>query len=188
METLITMTIVTGLLFAVTIFTIDTVNFGNALTPTFQSQQELQLATQNMSMEMQTMQPSNGGAYPIAQVGTSTVTFFSDLDEDGLMEQIRYFLDGATLKKGVTKPTGNPPIAYNSQNETINDVAHYITANAPIFTYYADGYTGTQPPLAYPINISQIQLIGIDLSAQQSGMNEPITFSLKITPRNLRTN
>ena len=45
------------------------------------------------------------------------------LDDDGLKEKIRYYLTGTTLKKGVIKPTGSPPV-YLSANESC--LAHLV--------------------------------------------------------------
>lgn len=187
-EILVAITVATGILFVVGTFSINILNFNNVLTPTFQAQQELNLTLQSMALEIQSMSPSSIGSYSISQVGTSTITFFSDIDDDGLFEQIRYFLSGTTLKKGVLKPTGSP-LSYVVANEKINDVVHDIYISNPvIFSYYDGNYTGSESPLPYPVDISKIRLIGVDLFVKNSNLNSPISFSLKLMPRNLRGN
>lgn len=187
-EILVTVAVVVGVMVVIGTFSVNVLNFKNFLTPTFQAQQEMQLALQTMSLEMHSMALSNIGSYPLSQVGTSTITFFSDIDSDGLFEQVRYFLSGTTLKKGVIKPSGNP-LSYNPLDENIDDTVHYIyTSNPAIFTFYESGYSGIESPLVYPVDISKVQLIGVDLFVKDANMNYPVSFSIKLTPRNLRSN
>ena len=186
-EILVSIAVIVGIMFIIGNFSINILNFKNFLTPTFQVQQEIALTFQNMTSEIRSMSPSNTGSYAISQAGTSTLTFFSDIDEDGLYEQIRYFVSSSTLERGVTKPTGNP-VVYSPANEKIFDVVHNVISTSTIFTYYDSTYTGTEAPMTYPLDISKIRIIGVDISVQNPNLNSPILFSAKLTPRNLRSN
>lgn len=186
-EILVSIAVIVGIMFIIGNFSINILNFKNFLTPTFQVQQEIALTFQNMTSEIRSMSPSNTGSYAIFQAGTSTLTFFSDIDEDGLYEQIRYFVSSSTLERGVTKPTGNPAF-YNPANEKIFDVVHNVVSTSTIFTYYDSTYTGIEAPMTYPLDISKIRIIGVDISVQNPNLNSPILFSTKLTPRNLRSN
>ena len=42
--------------------------------------------------ELRSVSPSSLGAYALSQTDTHSITFFSDIDDDGLKERIRYFL------------------------------------------------------------------------------------------------
>jgi prepilin-type N-terminal cleavage/methylation domain-containing protein len=96
--------------------------------------------------------PSSVGGYPIALAATSSLTFFSDLNNDGLEEQIRYFLSGKNLMQGVTSPTGSP-LAYVPGNEKLSTIVANVVngTSTPIFQYYDSNYAGTSTPLTDPV-------------------------------------
>lgn len=171
-------------------FAINILNTKNLLSPSFTEQQEMQLTISEIVPAIQTMSPSNIGSYPIAQAATSTLKFYSDIDGDGLFEQVRYFLDGKILKRGVLKPTG-VPLSYNPANEKVGEVVHsvvFLKPTSTIFAYYDQTYIGSSTPMSQPVDISKIRVIGIEISTKQSGQTATSTTILKITPRKLRTN
>ena len=49
------------------------------------------------------------GAFPVLAAATSTVTFYADIDGNGVVEKVRYYLSGTTLYRGSTNPGNNPP-------------------------------------------------------------------------------
>ena len=67
---------------------------------------------------------SEDGAYPIEMLGTSTVTFYADVDDTIDIEKIRYFLSSGNLMKGVTKASGIP-LGYTG-SESLSIVADYV--------------------------------------------------------------
>lgn len=152
------------------------------------SQTETQQALQGIVSEIRSATPSSIGGYPIDIAATSTFGFYSDFDEDGIAEHIRYFLNGTTLQRGIIQPTGNP-LTYNQANETVVDIIHnVILSSNPVFTYYDQTYTGTQPPLTQPVNISFITVIGIQVQASAQNQGISSSFNAVAVPRNLRTN
>ncbi|MAJ97255.1 hypothetical protein CL644_00820 [bacterium] len=81
---------------------------------------------------------ADNGAYPIIAMATSSVSFYSDYDNDNKIEQIRYFIDGSDFKKGIIESAGNPP-TYNAGSEVVTTIATDVRNNAigtPMFTYY----------------------------------------------------
>lgn len=99
-ELLVSIAVLIGALFFVGGYMVNILNFQNYLSPSFEVQQELQSTLSEMSTDLRTMNYSSLGAYPIAAVGTSTITFFADIDNDGIYEQIRYFMSGDTMRRG----------------------------------------------------------------------------------------
>lgn len=190
-EILIASVIMLLVMFFLGSFFINIVNFKNFLDPLFTSHFETQAAIQEITPAIQTMSSSNVGSYPIAQAATSTFTFYSDIDGDDLIEQIRYFLADNILKKGVIKPTGNP-LSYNPVNEKISEVIHDVVFRAStstIFSYYDENFTGSEAALSQPVDISKIRVIGVEISVRPADSNAAIsTTILKLTPRNLRAN
>lgn len=168
----------------------DAFFFNNSLENTLDAQREVRLALQEITTEVRSVSTSNTGAYPLSQIATSSFTFFSDKDDDGLREQIRYFLAGTTLKKGVIKPSGNP-IAYDPSQEIVSDFVHNVAnAGTAIFDYYDSSYEGTTDPLLLPCDILAIRLVKITLIIEDDPSRPPgpITMTTQVSMRNLKDN
>ena len=146
-----------------------------------------------MSNEIRSASESNLGAYPIVTAATSTFTFFSDLNNDGLKEQVRYFVSGSTLQKGVITPTGNPYV-YTSGSEVDTIVVSNLTnggsTTLPVFQYYDDSYTGTSSPLAQPVSVAAVRVVKInfviDADPNRSPTSRVVTTQVEI--RSLKDN
>lgn len=125
------------------------------------------------------------GAYPLASVATSSVTFFSEVDADGSIEKVRVYLSGTGLYRGVTNPAGNPP-TYTGQSETTYTIATSVrnATSTPIFRYYdADGVelTGT-------IDVAAVASVQTRLDIDLNPLRAPniMTLQRTATLRNLR--
>ena len=141
--------------------------------------------------ELRSTSVGNNGSFAINQAATSSLTFFSDTDGDGLKEQIRYFLSGTLLRRGSIKPTGLP-LSYVSGNETFRTLASNVK-NAPssdIFQYYDDSYDGTTTSLAQPVTTTDVHLIKINLllDVDPNRSPVPILYSSSASLRNLKDN
>lgn len=93
---------------------------------------------ENMVRDIREASYSNNGAYPVFEMSTSSFTFFSDIDRDETVEQVRYFLDDTDFKLTTTKPSGDPP-SYTTGTENtqiISDNVRNNTQNEPIFRYF----------------------------------------------------
>lgn len=187
MEVLISIAIFAGIAFIIGTFMKSIFDYQLLFTQQLTAEQEMQNMFAMMIPEVRSMVPSALGSYAIGQVSTSSLTFYGDIDTDGIADQVRYFLSGTTLKKGIIKPTGNP-LAYSGANEVVNDVAHNVVVGAPIFSYYDMNFTGSEPAMTYPINISNIRLIRVSVTLKDPNKTAPLSGSSDIVPRNLRTN
>lgn len=81
---------------------------------------------------------SDNGAYPIILLGDNSFSFYSDIDRDNSVEQVRYFLDGDFLKKGTTNSTGAIPV-YNPIDEEIVVISDFVRnsyTSTDIFQYF----------------------------------------------------
>lgn len=144
------------------------------------------------SKELRSAMPSNAGAYVIKVAGTSTITFFSNIDDDDDIEQVSYFLSSTVpgaLMKGVIDPVGN---SYNSADEYDKVVTRNIR-NDPgtdIFTYFGSTYAGTGSPLVQPVSIADIRLIGIQMNILPNGERSTSTrtYMTHVMVRNLKDN
>lgn len=151
-----------------------------------QGQKEGRLVVENFVKEFRRAAASSIGAYPIEQAAASAVTFYSDIDSDTFRERVRYFLEGSNFKKGVIKPSGTP-LTYNSTNETITIQAQNILSDQ-IFSYFDKNYAGTSTPLSFPVNVTQIRLVQINLVIEQNltVAPGPLTVTSQAQIRNLK--
>lgn len=141
-----------------------------------------------VTSEIRTASSANTGAYVIAVANPSSFIFYSDIDNDGLKERVRYFLSGTSFQKGVIKPTGSP-LTYNVANEKISTLIDKLT-NSILFEYYDRNYDGTGSPLPSPISIPDIRLVKITIIIDKDPNRPPaaMTFSTQVSIRNLKDN
>ena len=140
--------------------------------------------------ELRSAAPAQTGSYLLGAVATNTITFYSDIDSDGLRERVRYFLSDTDFKKGVIKPTGQP-YAYNVANEQIKTVAtSVINGTTSIFSFYDSNYSGSGLPLSAPIDISKIRLVKIDIGVDPNPGRplQAMWISSQAMIRNLKDN
>lgn len=169
----------------------DLFYLNNLFSKRLATQENIRKTIKNFIAELRTAQPSDNGGYPLEQVNKDSFIFYSDLDNDGKRERIRYFLDSnKKLKKGVTKSSGQPPV-YNPDDEVITVlVQNIINPNDEIFYYYDQDYDGDDPPLPQPVNISVVRLVQITIKVDEdiSRPPEPIIETSQVSIRNLKDN
>ncbi len=155
------------------------------------TQNEGRKVVQDFVNDLRRANASSIGAYPIELAQSQQIIFYSNVDSDNWHERVRYFLQGTTLKRGVIKPSGNP-LTYNPATEVALDVAHDMAnATSSIFYYYDQNYSGvSSSPMAYPINISAIRMVGIKLMLEEKPNVAPAPFNIeaKTEIRNLKSN
>jgi prepilin-type N-terminal cleavage/methylation domain-containing protein len=186
-EVLVSMTIFVGIAFIIGTFMKTIFDYQLSFTQQLSAQQEIENTFSTIIPETRSMIPSALGGYAIGQVSTSSITFYADINSDGVADQIRYFLSGTTIKKGIIVPTGSP-LSYTVASEVVNDTIHNIATSTPIFTYYDANYTGSEAAMTYPITISNIHLIKVAVTVKDPNKIAPLSASIEIVPRNLRTN
>lgn len=144
-----------------------------------------------MSKELRTMSPSANGSYPILSAATSTISFYSDIEGNGTKEQVRYYIAGATLYRGITEPSGSP-LTYNLANESESIIATGVrnATSSALFEYFDSSYDGNEQPLTYPLTIYTIRLVRINITIDSDPKRSPvlITYSIQVSLRNLKDN
>lgn len=160
--------------------------FGNGIDVSFEGNR----LVKDLIQTVRPLNQSAQGAFPIEIAATSTFAFFSDIDRDGVAERVRYHLASTTLKKGVIEPAGNPP-TYSLANEVSIDLAHYVrnSTTTPIFTYYDRNYAGTTTPLSFPVTLSLIRHVRVEVTLDKDNDSPPpFTITTGVTFRNLKDN
>ena len=186
-EIIISMAIFTMVAMVISFFTLDISNFSFFFGETLVAQQELQQSLKVIVREIRSMGPSNNGSYPIIASSANSLTFYSDIDDDGLFERLRYYVEDNIFKKAVIKPTGNP-LVYNPAEENIYELVNNVTNAGSVFEYYSRDYTGSEASLPAPIDIPSVKTIKVSLTVDQNPLQPPLPMSFSITAmiRNFR--
>lgn len=154
-----------------------------------EAQGEARRALQDFTSAVRSATYSSIGSYPIESASTTEFIFFSNIDSDTLRERVRYFLASSTLKKGIIKPAGFP-MSYVTSTEVVTDVVHYVVnTSTPIFSYYDQDYAGTSTPMAMPVDVSKIRMVGVSLIIDKNTATSPtsLTVDTQAEIRNLQT-
>lgn len=168
----------------------DTFKYENIFSGGLSAYDQEKKVLQPIASEIRSAIMSASGGYPIESANTTSFVFFSDTDSDGIIERIRYYLNGNTLLRGVIIPSGTP-IQYISDSEISSEVVTSVrNGETPIFTYYDSEYTGATSPISAPVNISLIRLIKINLIVDEDPNEAPLPVSIntQVSVRNLKDN
>jgi len=140
--------------------------------------------------ELRSAQSSDVGGYTIEAAGTNTLVFYTDRDNDGARERVRYFIEADNLRRGVTVSSGAPPVYILGSEQVTTVVASLIDTALPIFSYYGAGYAPTAVPLSEPVDVSRVRLVKIQVSADVNPNRSPgiISGTSEVSIRNLKDN
>ncbi|MBP6929655.1 MAG: hypothetical protein KBB77_01835 [Candidatus Moranbacteria bacterium] len=126
-------------------------------------------STNKMVIQLRGVQQADNGDYPIVSGDDFDLVFYCDIDDDGVVEKVHYFLDLATdqLKQGVSNPLATNPVTYPAGDSTVTTVANYIVNENtdPAFYYYNANYPSdvVNNPLTTPATVGAIQMIRVHL-------------------------
>jgi prepilin-type N-terminal cleavage/methylation domain-containing protein len=170
-------------------FQSDTISINRIFQSELWAQQDAQMALKSMSAEIRSASQSSVGAYAISQASSTSFIFYSDIDDDGLKERVRYYLEGAVFKKGVLKPSGSP-LVYNPAGEILSDLVFSVSnGTTSVFEYYDSSYAGTSSPLVQPVDIPSVRLIKTTLIiAKNPRSGAPMMLTTQVSIRNLKDN
>lgn len=125
------------------------------------------------------------GSYPIANAATSTITFYADMNNDGVVERVTYVLENGTLYRLSEAPSGNPP-SYVGAAVSTSTVATSVTngTSTPMFRYFDS--SGAE--LTAPVNLADIGSIETTVVVDVNVNRAPVAFTLSggATLRNLQ--
>ncbi len=190
-EVIVTLGIFVIILMAVGRLQFNILDYNRYSSDYIQSGQDASSILRTMVKEMRIAKIGSNGSYPIAQAATSTIVFYSDIDSDGLQDQVRYYISTTTLKKGIIKPTGSP-LTYVAANEKLSTLAYSLKngTSTPLFEYFDNNYTGTSSPLSIPVNIPMVRLVRINLLIDADPKRSPLPrlYTSDVMLRNLKDN
>ena len=192
-ELLIVISIMVIVFVATTLFGRDIFALSTIFRGSLDEQFEARKLVKDVVAEIRRIAPAQNGAYPLSNVSTSTMTFYVDLESDGVAERVRYYLDDTTLYKGVIVPSGNP-LVYDEDDEEISSYVELVinpsASSTPIFEYFGNTYTGasTSDPMTYPISIEDVRHVSVTFVLDKYSNRDPgpISVTSHGTIRNLR--
>lgn len=190
-ELIIVIAITTVIGIVVGKFGADVFSYNRIFNGTFSTIDDAEKLLRPMTQEIRSASSSNTGAYPIDTIGDYSFSFYSDIDNDGYKEWIRYSLSGTTMMKEVIKPSGNPLI-YNQANKVTTTFLSNVRNQAsslPIFTYYDSTYTGGATGVVTSSGgLDTIRMIGITirLDVDPNKPPAPADVTTKVSIRNLK--
>ena len=131
---------------------------------------------------------SDGGAYPVVAIGSTTVAIYTDLDRDSDVELVRFYLEGTSFKKRVTNPSGTPAV-YNEANGAVQILSENVRneeQSTPIFEFYdSDGVILTSYSSVTPVSFVKVSLV---VNVNPETLPNEYVLRSSATIRNLKIN
>lgn len=190
-EVLIVVAIFAGMIFVVAAMRKNISGLEKTVNQQLKTRRDIDATLQTIITDIRSAGLSGSGSYAIESAASTSLVFYSDVDQDGAFERVRYAIGTSTVIRGVVEPTGNPVI-YPTSTESVATMVYYVvpSTSTPLFAYYDANYTGSQTALTEPIDITKIRAVSLNLfvDIEPGKSPKPLFFSHTITIRNLRTN
>jgi len=157
-----------------------------------ETQNDARQVLQEVVDHIRRAEDSSIGSYTIVTSTAYEFTFYANVDGDSLRERVHFWLDGTTIKEGITKPTGNP-LSYDNGDEQIKELAHSVVNIAEgvnVFDYFDETYEGVGSGLAMPVDVTSVRSVRISLEIEKDPDKSPEPFHAEtfVHIRNLKTN
>lgn len=105
---------------------------------------EAESMMRKMSAEIREARTSENGAYPLVEAGDFEIMFYADVDNDGVVDRVRYYLEDEKLYRGLVLYDNENDI-YESDSEVIRVLSDYVVnGDSPIFYYYNSNWPGDE--------------------------------------------
>ena len=138
-------------------------------------------AMETMTKNIRGANNSERGDYPLSVIDPDNFVYYSDTDDDDIMERVEYFLDGYNLMQTITEPGGLNDYIGTSKTIILSNFVNNV--ENPLFEYYDSDYNETS-------TINDIRLIKIKLEINVTPERAPDNYNLEsdINLRNLKDN
>lgn len=191
-EILVAVSIFVAIVIVFVSFQSDVFKLNRIISSGLNTQQYSTKILRPFASEIRSATISNIGAFPISVASSTIIEFYSDTDDDGLAEKIKYFVEDNKFKRSSIIPSGNPLI-YDSDDATVKTVVDGVVNGATsVFEYFDESYDGssTSTPMGYPINLTNITLVKatLILDDNPNALPLPVTVTSQVMFRNLKDN
>jgi Tfp pilus assembly protein PilW len=183
-------TIVTVAVFTIVIVAISqsVIYFYKANRVAFEESYQIRSAERGMQILVRDLREAtygDDGAYPLAEMASSSVTFYSDVDRSVPIEKIKYTISGRTLTRTVTLSAGDPPTYIGAvSTTTVSEYVRNWEDNIALFRYY----DGNGVEVVNPADITDVVSVSVSIVVDITPVHAPGEFTLRsgATLRNLR--
>ncbi|HVM73942.1 MAG TPA: hypothetical protein VMU13_03650 [Candidatus Paceibacterota bacterium] len=98
-----------------------------------------QHAMNQVVQALRTASYANNGAYPIVSIDPNQIVFYANVvNNDPLIQEVRFFVQGSSLMEGTIEPTGDP-LTYATSSEVLKNLSNYVqnlNIGTTTFAYY----------------------------------------------------
>jgi len=125
------------------------------------------------------------GSYPISNIGSTTITFFSNIDSDPSVEKIRYELNDVMLTRNTLDATGSPAVYTGAgATSTVSEYVRNSEEGTPLFRYYDSA--GVE--ITDYTEVDEVRSVVVNLVVNIRPIRAPEEFTLRSSAnlRNLR--
>lgn len=186
-EALVAAGILAAVAIAVGMFARDIFATRTSLTASLSTQSEAAHVLRPFADDFRAAEASETGAFAIAQSGTSSLTFYADVDHDGVAERAQYLVQNGDFLRAVSEPSGSPAVYGAAATSTL---VHGVVASSTIFLYYPSGYDGGTTTAAIPFPVAPVEVRSVRLWLSVDGDPAhppgPVDVTTAATARNLR--
>jgi hypothetical protein len=142
--------------------------------------------------EMRIATTGENGAYIFEDLNDFDIEFYTDEDFDGVVEKVRYELNGTDFIKTVTQPIGYP-VTYPVTAENARVLSHHVQNGAlPIFYYFNSDwpFDTNSNPLAVSSRLQDTSTLKIYLriNTQEGESDKDFVIESYVQPRSLKNN
>jgi hypothetical protein len=119
------------------------------------------------------------GSYPLLNAATSSVTFYADLNNSGVVDEVTLTYLNGTLYQVVTAPTGSPP-TYTGSTST-STIATYLVNNGSIPVFEFTSSTTALISTSTAVNVANVYAIITTLKVDVDPNRSPAPYTLLST-------
>lgn len=182
-ETVLAITLLAFITFNLALIIVNFSNLNLYFSRSLSLDNQVNLLLQTIDKELKSAIQSSNGSYPLYIATSNEFAFYANIDNDSLIERVRYFKASSSLQKGIIKPiaTDSGLYIYPSSSETINVLLDQLASGTePLFQYYDYNFQLTN-------QITSIRLIKFTIYTRENKNANIRENSIIIAPRNLMT-
>jgi prepilin-type N-terminal cleavage/methylation domain-containing protein len=130
-------------------------------------------------------QQGDDGSYLLKSGDDFDIVFYGNIDGDGIVERVHYYLDNGALYMGLTDPSVTPPYSYPASDETVSLISNNVVNTATDFVF--EYYDNNAVLLSTPVVPGSVRMVSVRLLVDVDPFSSPIpvTVTSRTSMRNL---
>ena len=138
-ETLVALSIFLVIMVAVATFEMNIFSYQGSISGSFNNSQTTEIVLKNAARELRGMSSPPNGSYPLTVAGTSTISFFSDVNGDGIVEPVNYGFNVSYGSNG-TNSDGISFEYFDGNEATTTDISaiRFVRVSLPPYSVFVE--------------------------------------------------